>query len=118
MEVSGSVLVGVLEVVVCRLLIKCWLQFVRRIEEIFRILVRIGKELLAFTNLLILMILPAQSSQEIMVGANSFHTARMSLAEVATHSLDSSEFLPRSRLSSFKLAKQSRLSFAFTLSRV
>ena len=64
MEVSGSVLVGVLEVVVCRLLIKCWLQFVRRIEEILRILVRIGKELLAFTGLLILTILPADLSRD------------------------------------------------------
>ena len=104
------------EVVVCSLSVKSWLQLVGRVEEILRILVRIRHELLAFTELLALAILPAQCFHEIMMGAHSFHEVCMCLTEVATSSLDSSEFLPCSFLSSFELAKQPWLSFMLTLS--
>ena len=110
MTVSSRVRVGLVEIAVCSLSVKSWLQLVGRVEEILRILVRIRHELLAFTELLA--ILPAQCFHEIMMGANSFHEECMRLLEVATISLDSSEFLPCSFLSSFELAKQSWLSFA------
>ena len=118
MTVSSRVLVGLVEIVVCSLSVKSWLQLVGRVEEILRILVRIRHEFLAFTELLALAILPAQCFHEIMMGANSFHEECMRLLEVATISLDSSEFLPCSFLSSFELAKQPWLSFMLTLSRV
>ena len=118
MTVSSRVLVSLVEVVICSLSVKSWLQLVGRVEESLRVLMRIGHELLAFTELLALAILPAQCFHEIMMGAHSFHEVCMRLTEVATISLDSSEFLPCSFLSSFELAKQSWLSFVLTLSRV
>ena len=54
MTVSSRVLVSLVEVVICSLSVKSWLQLVGRVEESLRVLVRIRHELLAFTELLTL----------------------------------------------------------------